>query len=299
MTSSWVVPDALRQRMITENLPGWVEELPTIAEQLSERWALRPDGQAWSGFWSAVWPVVDESGQRLALKFTTAGDGRHDEAAALRVWAGHGCVRLLAEDSDSQALLLERLDGNRTLETHPDIDEATMIIAGLLADLGGQQAPPGIRPFTELVETMTDGIGRYVPSPDVPQVSIDRALETLRWLAAGPTDSWVLLHADCHYLNVLASLPGEVPRWAIIDPLPYVGPPELEPVPLLRNRFADAVATGDPDRALRRRVDVIADRTGMDAELARRISQAIAVWRLLADNSLSQFVDPYRVLSRW
>ena len=72
-----------------------------------------------------------------------------------------------------------------------------------------------------------------------------------RWkplTAPGPSDPGLLkvVHGDLHYENVLHALPGQPPRWVAIDPLPVAGYPEWEVAPVIRNRWDDAAATGDP-----------------------------------------------------
>ena len=70
--------------------------------------------------------------------------------------------------------------------------------------------------------------------------------------------------------------------WRAIDPLPMAGRREWELIALLRNRWPDAVASGDPDRALRRRLDQVCERADLDRRsLARACAQAAAVDNLL------------------
>lgn len=76
---------------------------------------------------------------------------------------------------------------------------------------------------------------------------------------------------------------------------------EWEPVPLLRNRWDDAASTGDPDRALRRRVDQICEATGADRGLVRSCAQIQAVaaltgWKMAPDHLHHR---PYAVMARW
>src|SRR5437660_1452079 len=59
-----------------------------------------------------------------------------------------------------------------------------------------------------------------------------------------------LLHWDLHFENVLAA---EREPWLAIDPKPLVGDPGFDVLPALGNRWEEAVATGDPARAIRRR----------------------------------------------
>lgn len=109
-----------------------------------------------------------------------------------------------------------------------------------------------------------------------------------------------LVHYDLHYLNVLRDLADR--RWVVIDPLPRAGVPEVEVVPALRNRWGDLVATGDPERAMRRRFDLLTDAAGLDRVLAAMFAQAVAVdnlmWLLPRDPG-HLFVAPYTVLSQW
>jgi len=73
-------------------------------------------------------------------------------------------------------------------------------------------------------------------------------------------------------------------------------------VPLLRNRWNDAAATGDPDRALRRRVDQFAEMVGADSTRCREIAQAVAVdnlLHLLVHDPSHMFVPPYTVMAAW
>ena len=84
--------------------------------------------------------------------------------------------------------------------------------------------------------------------------------------------------------------------------MPITGIGEWEPVPLLRNRWADLAATGDPDRALRHRVDQICAVTGYDPALVRVCAQLIAVfnlYKLLPHRRDHQHAPPYLIMADW
>ena len=78
------------------------------------------------------------------------------------------------------------------------------------------------------LDRMRDSIlvRRTISEGAVPRPFVDRALDALAGLAAdlrasvGPLP---LVHADCHYVNVLHTLPGEPPWWVAIGPLPMAG----------------------------------------------------------------------------
>lgn len=274
------MPDALVGRMSsTPETSAWLDRLPALAEQLAGRWGLRPDGPAWSGFLSAVWPVQDATGALLVLKVVYPDPKTHAEAAALRAWSGLGTVRCLSEDRARNALLLERLDGDASLEGFPDIDAACAVIGAILVRLHGVAPLTGVRTVAaESLEVSAQTRALAARHPTLlPRRAVDQAQATLAELQA-PQPQW-LLHADCHFSNVLRTVDGA--GWRAIDPLPTAGPREWELLPILRNRWPDAAVTGDPERALRRRVDQLCETLGADAAYARRLAQAASVAMLL------------------
>lgn len=303
--SDWPVPQGFRDRADTPERARWLEGLPGVAAELAGRWGLTRDGAPMSGFLSTVWPVRDAAGRRLVLKVGWREPGTDGEVAALRA-APHGAmVELVADDADLGALLLQRLDPAHSLEDHPDVDEACGVIGDLVARVSSVPAPRGVRPMAEEVERITASIEEHrAGSGWLPTAVVDRAVATLADLHAelDGREGLPLVHGDCHFLNVLHTLPGEPPAWVAIDPLPVAGRPEWEVVAPLRNRWADALATGDPDRALRRRVDVLCEPAGMDRRLARAVAQAAAVdnllWLLPRDPE-HMFVAPYGVIAHW
>jgi len=138
----------------------------------------------------------------------------------------------------------------------------------------------------------------------LPAAVVDRALGTLHDLIQqlGSGTRRELVHGDCHFLNVLHTMPTEGAAWVVIDPLPSAGMREWDVTALLRNRWQDAVVSGDPDAALRRRVDLVCEIAGMDASQVRDIAQAVAVdnllWLVPRDRD-DVFVPPYTVMSSW
>lgn len=303
----WEVPEAFCTRMATD--PGqsrWVAQLPHVAASLADRWQLHRDGAAWSGYMSTVWPVRTTAGDQRVLKISWLDEGTRAEPIALRAWTGLAAVDLLENDGPAGAMLLQRLDGDRTLETFPDVDRACSLIGTLLASLNSVTAPDGVPHLEVEVQRIADAIREHQGTHPrlLPAAVVSQALaslgELLQELGSGTHRE--LVHGDCHFLNVLHTLPTQAPGWVVIDPLPSAGMREWDVTALLRNRWEDAVATGDPDAALQRRVDLVSEAAGMDPSLVRRIAQAVAVdnllW-LLPRNPQDRFVPPYEVISSW
>ncbi|TWP34428.1 hypothetical protein FGL98_17560 [Leekyejoonella antrihumi] len=119
----------------------WLVDLPRLLTECADRWDLRfvePSArgtgpQLWHGGAAVI--VACRQGRRpVALKVTWPHPQARHEHLALRHWAGHGAVNLLAADPSRWALLLERLDGDRSLEAAPLL-EAWEVIGGLRADV--------------------------------------------------------------------------------------------------------------------------------------------------------------------
>jgi streptomycin 6-kinase len=90
--------------------------LAAVVELACERWELTLSGGAPRGDWSTVL-AVSHRGVPCVLKIAGPEHDAIGEALALGAWNGNGAVRLLEADREHGALLLERLDPDRTLRT--------------------------------------------------------------------------------------------------------------------------------------------------------------------------------------
>ncbi|MEU2406127.1 MULTISPECIES: APH(6)-I family aminoglycoside O-phosphotransferase [Streptomyces] len=240
---------------------AWIAGLPALAADLLERWQLRRDGGVRSGQASLVLPVLRPDGTRAVLKLQLP---REETAAALiglRAWNGDGMVRLLDHDPASSSMLLERLDGARTLASIDDDDVAMGILADLHARLVAVPAPQGLRGLGDVAAAMLEQVPQAVARLTDPA---DRDLlrgwaSAVAELADEPGDR--LLHWDLHYDNVLAA---QREPWIAIDPEPLVGDPGFDLWPALDSRWDDVVAQGEPLRVVRRRFDLLTDTLGLD-----------------------------------
>ncbi|CAM5466118.1 aminoglycoside phosphotransferase family protein [Streptomyces] [Streptomyces griseus] len=268
------VPDALAsdevpQRLMASYVTGfgeegsaWIAELPSLATDMLDNWQLRRDGAVRSGQASLVLPVLRHDGTRAVLRLQMP---REETAAALiglRTWNGDGTVRLLDHDPASGSMLLERLDGARTLASVDDDDMAMGILAGLHARLVALRAPQGLRGLGDVAAEMLEQAPQAVAQLTDPA---DRRLlrgwaSAVAELADDPGDR--LLHWDLHYDNVLAA---QREPWLAIDPEPLAGDPGFDLWPALDSRWDDVVvAPGEPLRVVRRRFDLLTEALGLD-----------------------------------
>ncbi|WP_124272218.1 aminoglycoside phosphotransferase family protein [Streptomyces sp. ADI96-02] len=240
---------------------AWLTGLFALVADMLERWDLERDGAARAGEASLVLPVRLPDGIPAVLRLQMP---RQETAAALiglRTWAGEGMVRLLDHDPGSGSMLLERLDGARTLASIVDDDVAMSILAELQARLVAVPAPRGLRGLGDIASEMLEQVPRAVTH------LVDRADRRLlrSWasavaeLAGEPGDR--ILHWDLHYGNVLAA---QREPWIAIDPEPLAGDPGFDLWPALDSRWDDVVAKGDAQRIVRRRFDLLTDVLGLD-----------------------------------
>jgi streptomycin 6-kinase len=236
----------------------WLEALPRLLAQGLERWDLTPDGVPRTGHTALVLPVR-RGGEQLVLKVAWPHPESAAEHLALRAWAGHDVVRLVAAHPSDGLLLLERLEPDHDLREVWS-DEACAIIGRLLASLA-TPAPPRVPGLAEYLEPH---LARMQHRDAVPRRVLTRTLALARELLTDLPNT--LLHTDLHYENVLRSHDG---RWVVIDPKPLSGHPGFELFPALRNR-ADELGTGAELRwSVRHRLGLLADAAGIDLETAR------------------------------
>ncbi|MET9774706.1 aminoglycoside phosphotransferase family protein [Streptomyces sp. NPDC006367] len=237
---------------------AFVDALPGLAADFTNRWRLRPDGPPMHGRAALVLPVLRADDTPAVLKLQLPDEETEGEPAALRRWNGDGAVRLLDHDPATGTMLLERLDPTRTLDHLEDSREALLVLARLLAHLTATPAPPGMRRLADTARAMLDrtpGALQRVPDPEDRRLVADCAA-ALHEVADDCGDR--LLHWDLHYGNVLAA---DRAPWLAIDPKPLAGDPGFDLLPALWNRY-------DPAET-RWRFDAMTDVLGLDRERAR------------------------------
>ncbi|MER7720055.1 aminoglycoside phosphotransferase family protein [Streptomyces flaveolus] len=240
---------------------AWIAGLPALAASMLERWDLERDGAARAGEASLVLPVLRPDGTPAVLRLQMPRQETTAALIGLRTWNGKGMVRLLDHDPMSSSMLLERLDGARTLASINDDDVAMGTLAELHARLVAVPAPRGLRSLGDIASEMLDQVPRAVMRLVDPT---DRKLlrswaSAVAELAGEPGDR--MLHWDLHYDNVLAA---QREPWIAIDPEPLAGDPGFDLWPALDSRWDDVVAKGDTLRIVRRRFDLLTDVLGLD-----------------------------------
>jgi streptomycin 6-kinase len=284
---------------------AWLASLPGLIGQLLDQWDLEadlePGALPWNGHGGVVIPVRRRdgdgspgNGEEAVLKVAFPHEEATREHHALALWGGHGAVRLLAADAGSCALLLERLDACRSLLDVP-LDTAVTVWGGVVRQLS---VVPDSRPEWQEIDHVAARAEQWsdeLPATweqlgrPFPRWLLEAALEVCQTRGAVGRRSGkdVLVHADLHYLNVLArqetpagpetGIREETPAgpgpYAAIDPQPMIGEAEFAVAPVLWNRIRE-LPQQDPGRALLARCGDFSAAAGLDAEAARQWSLA-------------------------
>jgi streptomycin 6-kinase len=233
------LPARLRAEWAAE--PRWLASLPRLADELAQQWELELERPV-----ETPHSLVVPAGE-VVLKLNAPGHFEAEfEGDALAHYDGAGAVRLLRQDRERRALLLERCRPGVPLG---ELGERELVVAARL--LPRLWRPPAAdHPF----RTLEAEAARW--AAELPRRRVGPlAAEAVAFLReAGPDQGeQVVVNQDLHGGNVLSA--GREP-WLVIDPKPLVGERELDAVGLLRN----AVRRLPAARAL----DLLAAETGLD-----------------------------------
>ena len=257
----------------------WSAQVSAVALDLLQRWELRPEGTVRSGEAGVLVPVRRADGTPAALKLQVPCAETTAAIIGLTRWQGAGIVRLLDSDADRGGMLLERLQGDRALETVEDDDAAVRVVGGLLARLHAVAAPDGLpRLATVTAEMIDDAPAAARVLDDDDRSRLGRWVDTVSAVADDTGDR--LLHWDLHYGNVLAA---DREPWLAIDPEPLVGDPGFDLWPALDSGWSDDPTRTDATRLVRRRFDILTEMLDLDRHRAAAWTRARLLQNTLWD----------------
>lgn len=288
MVTELDLPEPFRRRVLagggdrTERA-RWLRDLPDVVATLVERWELDL-GELLPLSWSYVVAATRPPGDTCVLKISPPagpdGEGSVREGLALRL-AGPSAVRVLEEDAEAGALLLDRATGGPLSELCVrEDDRASEFLASAMmrfwAPTGAESGLPPLSTLEDTFEAFDRGphgasyrgrdltatlaeIDSGVRDLRVAAVTARRVLEEL----LADRVATVVVHGDLHHDNVLED---ETRGWAVIDPKGFFGDPGYDVAVMFYNPMPFPLGLGDMEGVVRRRLDVMGDRTRMDRE---------------------------------
>jgi streptomycin 6-kinase len=242
----------------------WMEDLPALIDVISREWNLRV-GAAYPMSFHWIARVTTADGVPAVLKLGVPDGHLASEVEALRIFDGDGAVRLLAEDLERGALLIERaVPGDRVASLVPIDDvEATDLL--ITAGRKLHRVPPEGCALPHLRDEGDDFrsyLARFKKDGPLPRRLVEKAADLFEALCDSADDR--VLHGDLHHDNVLRAGDG----WKAIDPFGRVGDPGFDCGPMLYNPDPPR---RDPDllKLVPARIEQLADGYGMPVERVR------------------------------
>ena len=210
-------------------------------------------------------------GRRVVLKMAKGANDESRSGEVLRAFGAEGVVQVY--EAEPGAVLLERLDPGEELVSlvrRGDDDEATRILADVIARLAGHNAPPE----TVTVADWSRGFDWYLQTGDeqIPPALVHEAHNLYRELAASQRRT-MLLHGDLQHYNVIFD---RARGWVAIDPKGVVGELEYEIGALMRNPM-ELPELYTQRATVERRLDILARLLPLDLSRVLRWCFAQAV----------------------
>ena len=282
------IPDALKWLRSYPEGFAWLDALPRLVRVSAAAWDLRVGKPYAASSVSLALPATRPDGSPAVLKIQFPDRESEYEADALARWDGEGAVRLLEQDRELHALLLEQCDPGTPL-SREEPERALDVLIGLLPRLWVPAAAPFFRLLAEEAAWWADGLVARWERAGRPfeRRLVDAALDMLVVLPDSQGEQ-VLLHQDLHGDNVLRA--AREP-WLAIDPKPLAGERELGAAPIIRS-----FELGHGRQAVLRRLDRLTAELGLDRARARgwTIAQTVA-WSCDSDHA-SEHLDTVRWL---
>ena len=251
------IPEVVRRKARAVGADAWVDELPALVSEIEAEWqivvgrAYRDSTEAYV----AEARLADGTPAVLKLLVPRDGDAAAHEATVLRIAAGDGCPRLLAEDVTRGALLIERL-GRPLHELRLPIDRRHAILVAAARRIWRPAPDCGLPTGAAKALWLSEFISRLWDELDRPcsERAVDYALACARRRGdAHRNETAVLVHGDVHQWNALEAGDG----FKLVDPDGLLAEAEYDLGIIMREDPLD----GDlPERARR-----LAHHTGLDA----------------------------------
>ncbi len=239
---------------------AWLTELPELVSAISLRLDLRDLKEVKNLTYNYVLSGL-QGDNAIILKLGLDHEALTREAFALKCFAGHGVVKVLAEDKGM--LLLERVVPGISLKSYFRTNENESIeIACRVMKKLHQASIPKHHHFPHI----TDWLKAFDKDWSIPDVYLKKARE-IRDQLLQTAEPDVLLHGDLHHDNILQT----ANNWVVIDPKGVIGEPAYEVAAFIRNPIPELLNHADAP-------NIILNRITRFSELFELPSQRILDW---------------------
>src|SRR5215217_2862946 len=264
------IPAIVRARAAAAGVAGerWVRDLPETVAALQTRWSIVVGEQLSGGTAAYVARAVTAAGDPAVLKVAVPEPGFARRVRTLATAEGRGYVRLLAQDLEHDAVLLEAL--GVSLDRSGLAPQVQLSILCTLLHLAWTLPRGDDDPVQDKAAELADLVQRLWEELRHPcaEATIDYALHCARRRSAAlEPHRCVLVHGDAAAANALSVLrprPGARAGFVFVDPDSFLGDPTCDLGVALRDWTAQLLAAPDPTELLRRYCHILAAGSGMD-----------------------------------
>ena len=267
-----VVPLAVREKaaQLGEAGAAWLSGLPDLIADLERRWSITIGERLNGGTASYVARTRTADGSDAVVKLSVPDPLFTRQIRTLAAARGRGYVRLLAQDAEHHAVLLEALGpplNHLGLSPEVQIDALCDMLpsAWQVPPPASPNAEPALnkaRSLAELVARLWQDLG-HPCSEHIAEYALGCAD---RRAAAFDPDRCVIVHGDAaspNAVQVLAPRAGAESGFVFVDPDGFLGDPTYDLGVVLRDWCPELLAADAPSLA-HRYCRQIAARTGMD-----------------------------------
>ena len=283
------VPSIVRARAAAAGPAGerWLADLPDTIAAVEAGWSVVVGEQLGGGTAAFVARAVTAAGAAAVVKIAVPELGFPRRVRTLAVAEGRGYVRLLAQDMERDAVLLEALGVSldrsaRAPERQLAILSAMLRQAWTVPPADGEAVQDKAADLAELVQRLWEDLSRPCPED-----TIRYALGCARRRSGAlEPNRCVVVHGDAaaaNALQVLQPRPGAETGFVFVDPDSFLGDPTYDLGVALRDWTLQLLVAADPARLLRGYCQVLAANSGMDPA-------AIWEWGFLERVSTGQYV---------
>lgn len=278
-----VLPPVVRRKAEAIGAPGeaWLAGLPDLIADLERRWSVTVEAQLGGGTAAYVARARTVDGVDAVMKLGIPDPEFADEVGTIARAQGNGYVRLLDQDIERHAMLLEALGPSMDrLDLTPESQIETM--CKLLRQAWEVPRPragrfAAARDKASSLHQMVRQLWEDLGGPCSEQVRTTALLCATRRAAAFKPDDCVVVHGDAapaNALQVLAPRAGAEAGFVFVDPDGFIGDRAYDLGVALRDWCPQLLASADPLSLARSYCGLLADGSGVD-------EQAIWEWGFL------------------
>lgn len=195
----------------------WLDKLPVIIKELSDRWSLTQVKAVNNMSWNFVATAIQDHKIPIVLKISCGQQLIQHEYNSLKHFDGHGAIQVLDINAEYHALLLERaMPGERLKEHHPEkLTDTIVIYASIVKQLASRPFSKR-NTYTHVSEWLS--VLDKITDPRIEKCLVDKA-RPLRSILLKTAKQEYLCHGDLHLENIISH--GST--WVAIDPKGIIG----------------------------------------------------------------------------